>query len=95
MFNLKLLHDELPTKKQLSERKPYLYTDNTCVFCKKDIEDSLHIFTCNGYMSILLNMFKKLIIKKTIEKEEQISKTKIITELHNRSFLKIDIFRQL
>ena len=43
---MKLLNGELPTMERMFERFPLVYKNNFCVRCDKEIENHLHIFTC-------------------------------------------------
>jgi hypothetical protein len=75
------------------ERRPDLYKDNKCIFCNATTENTLHVFTCNGFLTTLNLTFKEFLIKKAIIEEGEKIKTEITSAINLMSVLKIDIFR--
>ncbi|RHZ87630.1 hypothetical protein Glove_33g28 [Diversispora epigaea] len=51
-FSLKLLNSELPTLNNLNKRKPWIYKTNTCPFCAMEVENNIHVFTCQAQTNI-------------------------------------------
>ncbi|RHZ87251.1 hypothetical protein Glove_38g30 [Diversispora epigaea] len=94
-LSIKLLNDELPTKKRLHERKPLIYTDNICVSCNKSQEDSLHVFTYNRFANTLRNGFMDYIINKVTKIKGNTKKQLITNVLKISNFAKIDVLRQI
>ncbi|RHZ48521.1 hypothetical protein Glove_547g28 [Diversispora epigaea] len=94
-LSIKLLNNELPTKKRLHERKPLIYTDSICVSCNKLQKDNLHVFTCNGFANTLRNGFMDYIINKVTEIKGNTKKQLITNVLKTSNFAKIDVLRQI
>jgi ribonuclease HI len=66
-FSLKLFNDELPTLVNLHKRNPNIYKSKTCPFCKTDIENNIHIFTCTAGNNInRLAIIKRKFIKNIV-----------------------------
>jgi ribonuclease HI len=94
-FCLKILNDELPTKQRLHQRKPDLYNDGTCISCNTTQEDSLHVFTCNGFINTLQKNFLEKITEKVIAIKGTTKKQLITNIVKSSSFYKIDVLRQI
>ncbi len=47
-FKYKIFSNELPTLSRLKQRRPDLYTNDTCLFCQRHSESQEHLWTCSG-----------------------------------------------
>ncbi|RHZ77267.1 hypothetical protein Glove_183g17 [Diversispora epigaea] len=94
-FSIKLLNDELPTKSLLHERRPDLYTNDTCISCNKAKENSLHVFVCKDFINILKKSFIHSLVSETIKVKGERKKQQIIKLLTKNQTFTIDISRQI
>ncbi|RHZ70344.1 hypothetical protein Glove_272g29 [Diversispora epigaea] len=94
-FGIKLLNDELPTKSLLHERRPDLYTDDTCVSCNKAKENSLHVFICKDFINILQKSFLHNIVSAIIKIKGECKKQQATQLLTKNQTFTIDISRQI
>ncbi|RHZ50283.1 hypothetical protein Glove_502g39 [Diversispora epigaea] len=94
-FNIKVLNDELPVLKNLHLRKPDVYSSDQCIICKKEKEDSLHPFVCQGYDNIIRNKLIQQLAIIGINQGSKKKKTELVAALQKESFMKIDVGRKL
>jgi hypothetical protein len=94
-FNTKVLNDELPVMKNLNIRKPGVYKDNKCVFCKSCVEDSIHVFLCQDQAEKTKQKFENKLLDAILEYKDQKIADRVKLELLNKSIFKIDLLRQI
>lgn len=94
-FSIKLLNEELPTMKVLNMRKPDIYKNKRCPFCKTYDETNAHVFMCNNTLTLLKNAFCST-LKKIFTQEVGTKMNKIMMQrIYNSHFLQADIGRQV
>jgi hypothetical protein len=94
-FSIKLLNEELPTMKVLNLRKPDIYREKRCPFCKTYDETNAHVFMCSNNPTLLRNAFCSTL--KRVFTQEVGTKTNknMMQQIYNSHFLQADIGRQI
>ncbi|RHZ63860.1 hypothetical protein Glove_327g14 [Diversispora epigaea] len=94
-FNIKILNDELPVINNLHIRKPSVYQNDKCIFCKARKEDATHVFLCKNKTKLTQEKFKNYLLDAILEIQGRDTAEKTKIDIINASYFNIDEIRQI